>query len=145
LAALQRPSWRSWNGLIAALRNARKSVLRGGGTREREKLEGARTLGDVLARLDEPLGAELVEALGPLSELTRSPLPKNARRGAALALPIALRNIVAHDAPVDPGWWRRAADATAPLVEFVERGGGAAPAGPAGDVSPWFLVEGDGA
>ena len=43
-AALQRPSWGHWNGMIAALRDARRTVLRSGSPEERERLGGAEAL-----------------------------------------------------------------------------------------------------
>src|SRR5437899_1567297 len=58
-ASLQRPSWGSWNGLITALRNARKTVLRSGSAPDREKLESASVLTQTFSLLDEAAPTEL--------------------------------------------------------------------------------------
>ncbi len=141
LAALQRPSWGAWNGLIVALRSARKSALRSGGPGDRERVDSASTLNACLAATDAPVGPEVASALGPLAELTRSPLPRSPRWGDALGFPIALRNLVAHDAPTADDWWRQAAAALTPLIGALARGEMAVGPGPEGYPAPWFLVE----
>ncbi len=144
VTGLQRPSWGSWNGLLAALKKARRAVLREGSAAQRGAVEGASTLGAILARLEEKPDPELVASLGPIDELTRSALGKRSRVSHLLALPITLRNRVAHDAPTEEAWWRDAADALRPLIAwhadarpcaFVERG--------TAYPEPWFLEDGD--
>jgi WD40 repeat protein/serine/threonine protein kinase/tetratricopeptide (TPR) repeat protein len=143
VAALQRPSWGMWNGLLAALRNARKAVLRAGGAEARTKVEAAATLNAVLTLLDEAADPEMARAIRPLGELLRVPIGDRPRLGVVLTLPITLRNRVAHDAPTEPDWWRRAAEALRPLLEIhaadrlrpVPRD---LPEWPV----PWFLVDG---
>jgi WD40 repeat protein/serine/threonine protein kinase len=144
VAGLQRPSFGSWNGLLGALRNARKTVLRTGTPQDRERVERARLLAALIAALDEPLPAEAAQAAKPLAELTRSQLRSKPRVADALPLPIALRNRVEHDLPEDPAWWERAANALRPLVEWRARGGAldAAIEG-AERPAPWFEKDGE--
>ena len=143
IAGLQRPSWGSWNGLLGALRNARKSVVRSGAPPAREAVEKAATLGRVLALLDEGLDPGLVAELRPLADLTRTPLSGRTRLGALLALPITLRNRIAHDTPTDAAWWETTAAALAPLVRFHAREAKvAAITGSCERRSPWFSEEG---
>jgi WD40 repeat protein/serine/threonine protein kinase len=144
LAALQRPSWGSWNGLLQALRAARRAALRAAAPDARERIERAAPLGEALAALEQPVDPALAIALGPLADLVRAPLSGRPRLGAALALPIALRNRIAHDAPQDADFWRDAARALAPLIERREAGALLPPeAAPSELSSPWFLVEGE--
>src|SRR5260370_28945453 len=44
LASLERPSFGHWNGLISALRGARKNVLRTASAADRERIKQAATL-----------------------------------------------------------------------------------------------------
>jgi serine/threonine protein kinase/tetratricopeptide (TPR) repeat protein len=144
VAALTRPSWGTWNGLLTALRETRKSLLRSADAGTRGAIERAEVLRSVLDLLDERLDKTLVERLDPLCKLTRASVPSKPRLGFLLTLPIALRNRVAHDMPSDPSWWSTAAAALRPIVEFhaerpvvgplVERAGRAA---------PWFVQEGE--
>jgi hypothetical protein len=105
-----------------------------------------------LALLDRPADPDLAAALRPLADLTRAQAGGRLKLGAALTLPIALRNRVAHDTPTDPAWWEQAAAALRPLVEFhaaadplrlpAGRTGDAAPGAAASAwPSPWFLTD----
>ncbi len=141
VAGLQRPSWGSWNGLLSALKKARRGVLREGTAEERAAVEGAATLIAVLSRLEERPPPGLTERLAPLGELTRTSLGKRTRVSHLVALPITLRNRVAHDAPTDEGWWRETADALRPLITWHSEHVPCAFAW-AGETfpAPWFLV-----
>ncbi len=120
IAGLQRPAWGSWNGLLKALGKARRAVLREGTAAERERLAGARFLASLMEWLDSPLPAETVAALRPLGALTRHRLHKRrCRLRRALAMPIVLRNLVAHLHPRDRDWWAEAAAALAPWLDFL--------------------------
>src|SRR5581483_5950691 len=68
---LQRPSWGSWNGLLAALRNARKAVLRTGTPADRERVGRAGLLNAALDGLEEAVPADVAVALRPLAERLR--------------------------------------------------------------------------
>src|SRR5262249_55045276 len=81
VAALQRPSWGHWNGLLTALREARKSVLRTGTAEQRDKVKQAATLEAALDFLDRDAGPPLTLALRPLAELTRTSLPRRPKLG----------------------------------------------------------------
>ncbi len=142
VASLQRPSWGSWNGLLTALRNARKGVLRAAGPAERARLEDARTLARALALLDEAVDPALATALKPLGDLTHTKVGSKVKLGLALTLPIALRNRVAHDSPSESSWWAVAASALRPLALLhVEKAPLAIPReGPL--PAPWLLEEG---
>ncbi len=143
IAALQRPSWGHWNGLLIALREARRKALRDAPPPDRERVRGAGTLAAVLQLLDREAGPEAAAALRPLAELTRVSLARRPSVGALLTLPIALRNLVAHFAPAEAGWWVRAAAALGPLADLRERGElrpGAEIA--AARPAPWFVEDG---
>ena len=151
VASLQRPSWGMWNGLLAALRNARKAVLRSGSAEERGRLEEAGILDKVLGLADRPVDPSVVASLKPLAELTRTAAGSKLKLGALLAMPIGLRNRIAHDTPTDPAWWMQAAAALRPLVEFHSAAGALAGGLSAQDehppvaapAAPWFFIDGD--
>ena len=87
IASLQRPAWGSWNGLLSALKKARRELLRSGAAEVREKLQdpdGALTR--LLARLDERAPAKLKQELAPLTELTRQ-ANRRSPRGAVVVFP----------------------------------------------------------
>src|SRR4051794_22935254 len=75
VAALQRPSWGHWNGLLTALREARKSVLLGASAAARERARQAADLEAVLDFLDREAGPALADALRPLAALAKASLP----------------------------------------------------------------------
>jgi WD40 repeat protein/serine/threonine protein kinase len=141
ITGLQRPSWGSWNGLLLALRAARRGALREG--RDREKVEGALFLARALEVLDEPLPAETARSLRPLADLARSSLPGKPRIAAALALPIALRNRIAHDGPGEAAWWATARAALEPVLALHAAEPLASLVSSAPFPAPWFLVEGE--
>ena len=118
VAALQRPSWGMWNGLLRSLEKARNQSLRNAGDEERERIESATLLSSILTQLDLRVDQEVAQQLKPLSELTRSEIPRKCRLSNLLTIPISLRNRVAHDAPTEPEWWQSAADSLRPLIEF---------------------------
>jgi hypothetical protein len=97
VAALQRPSWGTWNGLLGALRSARRSALRSGSADERRRLESAVLLDRVMALLDERADPILVASLSALGELTRIQLSGRVKLGVILTMPIALRNRMCPD------------------------------------------------
>ncbi len=117
IASLQRPSWGSWNGLLGALRKARRHALRDGDPATRRRVEAAAVLARVVARLDDRVPPERAERLEPLAELVRRPI-KRLRTGDLLSLPIPLRNRIVHDVPATAAWWESARDALLPLVEL---------------------------
>ncbi|MCE9606438.1 MAG: serine/threonine-protein kinase [Planctomycetia bacterium] len=144
VAALQRPSWGSWNGLVAALREARKNILRGGEQAQRTKLEAAATLRGVLDLFDERLADDTVAALEALARLTRTTVPARPRVAFLLTLPIALRNRVVHDMPTEPSWWNAAAAAMRPIVDYhAAHELGTKLIAEAGYPEPWFLLQND--
>ncbi len=139
IASLQRPSWGSWNGMLSALQRARKAILRKAEPELRQKIESAQRLNQVVALLSEKASKELKASLKPLAEMTRSKLGKKAKLNRILALPIGLRNRVAHDAPTDPLWWQAAADAIRPLVAWhAKRQPCTLVEDPSTLPSPWF-------
>jgi eukaryotic-like serine/threonine-protein kinase len=111
VAALQRPAWGHWNGLLSGLRDARKHALRTATVTEREKIKKATTLEAILEFLDRETGPEHTTLLRALADVTRTTLPRKSRMATLLTMPITLRNLVTHFAPVDPAWWERAAHA----------------------------------
>jgi hypothetical protein len=63
IASLQRPSWGTWDGLIAGLANARKTVLRTGSAEARAKVESAAALAHLVAVFHNEAAPELVPAI----------------------------------------------------------------------------------
>jgi WD40 repeat protein/serine/threonine protein kinase/tetratricopeptide (TPR) repeat protein len=140
VAGLQRPSWGHWNGLLTALRAARKRLLREGTAAQRDQLRSASILNAILDLLDSEPDTDLVASLRALAKHTRTSLPRKPRLSALLTLPITLRNDIAHFQPTDPAWWQTAADTLRPLVSWTE----AHPLRPAeatkdSFAAPWFL------
>ena len=145
IATLQRPSWGSWNGLILGLREARRDILRDASTEERKHVDGAHLLRRVLQVLEQPLEEEERLRLVPFCEGMGLRLPKTLRRRELLALPIALRNRVAHDAPTDPAWWASTADGLRPLLELHVESPALTQALGNAELEPPWRVEADGA
>jgi WD40 repeat protein/serine/threonine protein kinase len=139
IAALQRPSWGNWNGLLTALRRARAALLKKGDPDLRRRIEGAAQLAGVLRRLEQPVEPAVARGLLPLGRLLRTSLPAAPGLGQILALAISLRNRVAHDLPADPDWWKQTAQALRPLLGLHARPQPEGPAVP----EPWLLREGD--
>ena len=123
LAGLSRPSWGRWNGLLTALREARKAVLRSGDPAARERVKQATALNAVLDHLDAEADAALAESLRPLARMVRTTLSRRPRLGGLFALPITLRNDVAHFCPSEPEWWEQARGRLRPLVARGRRAG----------------------
>ena len=119
VAGLQRPAWGTWNGLLAALRSARKTCLRSGDQATRARLESAGRLNEILEKLDRAVPNEVLAAIGPLIELTGSEVRGRFKVVAALTIPISLRNRIAHNSPTDPAWWESAGAALRPLVDYA--------------------------
>src|SRR5262245_29824637 len=117
-ASLQRPSFGHWNGLLSALRAARRSFLRGADAAGRETFHKAVRLQRLLDLPDEKCPGDLAEDLRPLGEFVRVEVPSSLRMSTVLSLPIALRNQASHFAPTDPGWWAEAAQRLRPLMAF---------------------------
>ncbi len=133
ITALQRPAWGSWNGLLAALRKARRTVLAGGSAPDRARVDGARQLARVLGYLDEPSGVDLAT----LAAVLHAEAPRRPRVADALTLPITLRNRIAHDqpAPADP-WWIETARPLRELLAWQDEHTPTALFG--GRPAPWF-------
>jgi len=119
VAGLQRPAWGTWNGLLAALRSARKAGLRSGDHATRTRLESAGRLNEILEKLDRALPHEVAVSLGQLVELTGSEARGRSKVVTALTMPIPLRNRIAHNNPTDPTWWESVEAALRPLVDYV--------------------------
>ncbi|MGO8705023.1 MAG: serine/threonine-protein kinase [Candidatus Brocadiia bacterium] len=143
LGGLQRPAWGMWNGLLSALRSARREALRSGSAADRQKVERAAVVARVLQLLDERLDAAVAESLKPLCEVTRWRGGK-LTTGNALSMAIGVRNLVAHDPPTDETGWGRLAGALRPLVELQARRSLLESLGePAEYRPPWFEREGE--
>lgn len=144
IAGLQRPSWGHWNGLISALRAARKNVLRNGSAAERRKLEQATILSEVLLLFEQRSEPTLVPLLKPLAELTRTQLGPGVNLGVVFTLPITLRNRLFHGTPSNTNEWQRVALALKPLIEFhAARQPFFTITQEAKYQTPWFLTEGE--
>lgn len=110
-AQLKKPPWGRWNGLLDALRESRSDAVEKGVAREKLNEESPlRRLLD-LRRESPP-----EEVARPLMKLLRRPRPK--RVADLLALPINLRNRIAHAYASSPKEWAEAAEALRPLVRW---------------------------
>lgn len=140
VASLQRPSWGHWNGLLTALREARKTILRVGTAEQRERVRRAAVLNEILDGFDCEADPSLAEALRPLAQLLRVRLARKPRVNQLVTLPITLRNEVAHFQPDDAAWWQRAAEGLRPLLEW-KAAGGLRPIAATAEAfrAPWFL------
>jgi tetratricopeptide (TPR) repeat protein/serine/threonine protein kinase len=139
LAAVQRPSFGCWNGLIAAIRSARKSALRAASASERERIKEASVLSAVLDLIDEKCPLRLGRELNSFEQVSGASVSSKPRVGDLLTLPITVRNRIHHFDPTDPTWWQQAAEAMRPIVAFhAERDLAADAARGFGWPSPWF-------
>lgn len=118
IASLQRPSWGHWNGLLDALRKARREILRGGHTDQRAQLDTAKVLNDTVELLERKVDSALREQFQPLADLLNQKVPGRLTVGWVLSLPISLRNRVAHDAPTDSTSWQALAAVLRQLVQW---------------------------
>ena len=141
VANLQRPSWGTWNGLLHALRTARRRVLRAGDADDRRALESSDALTALLLRLDERIGPAGVEAARPLAARVRVEVKERTRLLALLALPIALRNRVVHDSPTSDEAWTAIADDLRPLVHWHIANDPLGPLFAADPPEPWFAEQ----
>src|SRR5439155_3306601 len=94
VAALQRPSWGHWNGLITALRSVRRRFLSGGTAAERDAVRAAANLNQVLDTFEAEASDDEFQAAEALADFTRTKLPRRPRHEFLLTLPITLRNQV---------------------------------------------------
>ncbi|MBK8205335.1 MAG: protein kinase [Planctomycetes bacterium] len=136
LGNLQRPSFGSFKGLVDALRKARSTASRG------QETAVAPELGRLLELLDQRPAREELEALRPLAEMCRTKASGLTLLGL-LAMPIALRNDVAHQTPApDAPFWNRAAEALLPLVDLHKAGllGLREHLQSLSPAAPWFVV-----
>lgn len=117
LAGLRRPAWGTWNGLLIAMTQTRRAVLREGDQQRVHHLESAGPLLDLLRLLDQSIGPDVAEQMGPLAKLVNVKVTAKTAWRAALATAITLRNRVAHDQPTDPDWWAEAAAALRPYLQ----------------------------
>jgi hypothetical protein len=102
VAALQGPASGHWNGPLTSLRDTSRAILRGDSSAERERLQRATWATALLEWLEQLADRTLADSLRPLADLVKITLANRPRLGALLALPLSLRNLVAHFAPADP-------------------------------------------
>ncbi len=142
VGGLQRPSWGAWNGLLQAFGRVRKRVRREGTPEERAAFREDGLTGAALTLLGERVDRAVVSELRPLAELVGVSLGKRLTLGRALALPITVRNHLAHGAPEDPDWWTRAeAGLRALAIWYDAARPGADLVAAAAHPEPWFIEE----
>lgn len=122
IASLNRPSWGAWNGLLDDLQNARRQGLRNGSQAEREAIESASTLQEILARREKRVPEHLVEELSGIREHVRYEFSSKTRFKKMMELPIAIRNIIAHQGPDKDEWWDWARQTLLVLIPELDRG-----------------------
>lgn len=122
IAALQRPSWGCWNGLLLGILKARRSILNTGTLNERETIGKCRGLSfvadeiELSVTIEDKRFLEILEKVGYLSvSQKRSPI---ARVRELFAIPIYFRNRIAHDNIQDEAWWDGAAHVLAYLLQW---------------------------
>jgi serine/threonine protein kinase/formylglycine-generating enzyme required for sulfatase activity len=147
LASLQRPSWGSWNGLVAGLRGARRIVLQSRPTEERDKVTQATVLTWALTLFDQPADAAIAESvLGLARTLGRAPV-RRVKWEHVLVMPITLRNAIEHgkspESDMDPDWWVEVASRLRSILS-AHRGGRFVPPLDEGlsRAAPWFRWDG---
>ena len=60
ITGLQRPSWGSWNGLLHAIKKARRNAVRAGVPEVHQKINGAATLARILDQIDSRVESEVI-------------------------------------------------------------------------------------
>jgi len=105
LAQLENPSWGGWNGLINKLRLARKRAIEANQEHELERIKAAVFLDQVIKNRSERVPSEELEGLRNCHTYLRYSLPERPQLKQILELPIAMRNIIAHQAPQESEWW----------------------------------------
>ena len=90
VAALQRPSWGNWNGVLLALRAARREVLQKAPPEARSRVEASVALAAILNLYERRLTESERTALAPLAGFLRMDWGTRPRVAELVALPIAL-------------------------------------------------------
>ncbi len=145
VAALQRPSWGCWNGLLLGLLKARRNILNTGTLVERESVNKCEGLSGISGDMEEPVLIkdehimEILERAGYLGSSQKRGTSLKARE--LFSIPIYLRNRMAHDNIQDEKWWEDAAYVLAFILEwyaassFLEYNSGIQA------IEPWMLEE----
>jgi len=138
LASLNHPSWGTWNGLFNDLKNARKEILRNGTPEDRQKVQSAHSLEDILQSREKRVSEELIHQLRTsCKKHLRYEFSEKTRLKQLLELPIAIRNIMVHQAPDDDAWWQWAQETIQLITPYFERNNFLEPTGPDFPL-PWF-------
>ncbi len=122
IAALQRPSWGCWNGLLLGLLKARRSILNTGTLAERESIGRCRGLASVAddmelsVAIEDKRIMEILETTGYLSVSHKRASIVKARE--LFAIPIFFRNRIAHDNIQDAAWWEDTAHVLSYLLQW---------------------------
>ncbi|HEX2927113.1 MAG TPA: protein kinase [Ruminiclostridium sp.] len=122
IAALQRPSWGCWNGFLLGILKERRNLLNTGTQKQREKVSKAEGLAWIAGRMEEPEAvddASIIQSLEKLGCIQKSKRTKGSlRTRELLAIPIYLRNRIAHDNIQDSSWWTDAGSILLFLLEW---------------------------
>ena len=109
LASFARPSWGTWNGLLSAIRAARRAVIRSGTADERERIEGLIWLTEGLSRIEGLVEADSERSYRRLCGLLQLQSQTKVRCIDVVILAISLRNSIEHgrapEPDSDPNWW----------------------------------------
>jgi len=119
IGGLQRPSWGSWNGLLHAIKKARRNALRAGDPEIHKRINGTATLARIFEFLDSRVDREMIESLRSLIALTHFSIGKRPNMHQLLTMPILLRNRIAHDRPTGADYWQQARVALMPLIRLL--------------------------
>jgi WD40 repeat protein len=140
IASLQAPAWGAWNGLINAIRNAKRKIVLSGevyGWKEEESVN----LDEILSFMDRELGPGIADSVKQLAEFLYIKVGKTIRNRDLFSLPISLRNIIAHDHPEEIDWWQNSARLLRPIVEYHASGATSPKVNMQLSPSPWFVIE----
>ena len=119
LAALQRPSFGSWQNLLLQLRQARREILGDPKAPGHDRLVDEDTLAIRLARLVAALPEPRLAAFRDLESILGVPKRSRPRCLDETAIIILLRNRIAHDQPEDKAWWAMIAAVTRRLAKSL--------------------------
>lgn len=122
VAALQRPSWGCWNGLLLGLLKARRSILNTGTLAERESIGKCAGLSAVAGDMEQSVPTDddkffvILEKAGYMSVSQKRASSLKARE--LFSIPIYFRNRIAHDNIQDEKWWEDAAHVLTYILQW---------------------------
>ncbi|HEX2945899.1 MAG TPA: DUF5050 domain-containing protein [Clostridia bacterium] len=122
IAALQRPSWGCWNGLLLSLLRARRNVMNSGTLAERESIGKCPGLSAAAGEMEQSVEIDddkffgILEKSGYMSASQKR--ASNLKARELFSIPIFFRNRIAHDNIQDDKWWEDAAHILSYILQW---------------------------